>query len=400
MKYSLNLILGILVFLFIFNSVKSIYLSKKNFSQKINRVATVRARSNITPFIPKAQPKITITLNKMESIKYYVNPQSGDDNNDGLTEKSALKNIQKAIYLAMPGDNIILLPGIYLQDIVTSRDGGLGKPITIEGSRDAIIKGGGSAHVVEVNHDNIKLKGFTIDGHFTSDLNKKSYRDKLVYVTGQIPGKGVKNFSMFDMDIKNAGGECVRLRYLVTQSEIANNKISSCGVADFVFKDGGKNGEGIYVGTAPEQRNDKKNPTNDIDQSNSNWIHHNDFNTKGNECVDIKEGSSENIVEYNNCTGQIDPESGGLDSRGNNNIFRLNTIFDNLGAGIRLGGDTENDGIGNQIYENVIINNKAGGIKFQRNFQGKVCGNTMNNNEKGNSVGEFAKDYKPDIACN
>ena len=52
--------------------------------------------------------------------------------------------------------------------------------------------------------------------------------------------------------------------------------------------------------------------------------------------LDIKEGSSFNIVEYNKCTGQRDPNSGGLDSRGNDNIFRYNEIYDNLGAGVRL----------------------------------------------------------------
>ena len=55
-------------------------------------------------------------------------------------------------------------------------------------------------------------------------------------------------------------------------------------------------------------------------------IHHNNFDTKGNEAVDIKEGAMYNIVEYNTVTGQKDPDSGGLDSRGDKNIFRYNTV--------------------------------------------------------------------------
>ena len=85
----------------------------------------------------------------------------------------------------------------------------------------------------------------------------------------------------------------------------------ACGISDFEFNDGSKNGEGVYIGTAPEQLKDGKNPTAKIDRSNNNWVHHNQFNTQGNECVDIKEGSSFNLIENNRRTGQKDINSGG-----------------------------------------------------------------------------------------
>ena len=201
------------------------------------------------------------------------------------------------------------------------------------------------------------------------------------------------------MNIKNAGGECVRLRYFAQNNEIAYNSINRCGIVDFKFKGGGKNGEGIYIGTAPEQLKDGKNPTSDIDESNNNLIHHNTINTQGNECVDIKEGSSGNIVEYNNCTGQKDKESAGLDSRGSKNIFRYNEVYGNLGAGVRLGGDEDNDGINNDVYENTIKNNVSGGIKFQRAPQGKICGNKMEGNTGGDAVGSEGEDFKPTQSC-
>ena len=68
------------------------------------------------------------------------------------------------------------------------------------------------------------------------------------------------------------------------------------------------------------------------------------FDTQGNECVDIKEGATANVVEHNDCTGQKDPESAGFDSRGSGNVFRFNASYANLGAGVRLGGDSEADG--------------------------------------------------------
>lgn len=43
---------------------------------------------------------------------------------------------------------------------------------------------------------------------------------------------------------------------------------------------------------------------------------------RGNECVDVKEGSTMNVIEYNDCAEQLDAESGCYDSRGNGNVFR------------------------------------------------------------------------------
>ena len=307
--------------------------------------------------------------------------------------------IQKAVDIASPGDTIELLPGEYYQDVVTKKDGLKDQPITIRGPKTAVIKGAGKPRIFEINHSYITLDGFTVDGHFKEADEKSSYRDKLIYIIGIIPEKVMTNIKIVNLDLKNAGGECVRLRYLIQNSEIAYNSILACGISDFEFNDGGKNGEGVYIGTAPEQLKDGKNPTAKIDRSNNNWVHHNQFNTQGNECVDIKEGSSFNLIENNRCTGQKDINSGGMDSRGNDNIFRYNEIYDNLGAGVRLGGDNKKDGINNQVYGNKIINNQSGGISFQRMPQGQICGNEMQDNAKGNSVGSYGQDFHPEESC-
>jgi hypothetical protein len=168
---------------------------------------------------------------------------------------------------------------------------------------------------------------------------------------------------------------------------------------DFKFSGGGKNGEAIYIGTAPEQRADGKNPDVAVDRSTDNWIHHNTFDTQGNECVDVKEGATANIIEYNRCTGQRDPLSGGFDSRGNGNIFRYNESYGNVGAGVRLGGDTKDDGLDNEVYGNKLYNNRAGGIKLVRKRQRSVCGNTMSGNAAGNVVSDGAPGFDPTVPC-
>jgi len=298
--------------------------------------------------------------------------------------------IQDALAIAQPGDTIMLAPGTYMQDFRSVRDGELGKPIAIEGTLGSVVKGGGQPRVIEINHSYIELRNFTVDGRFEKSNTKKSYRDKLLYVIGHAPGKELTGLRVVGMDIRNAGGECVRLRYQARQNEIAYSRISSCGRFDFLFNDGGKNGEGIYIGTAPEQLGGRGAPDKAIDHSDRNRIHDNVISTAGNECVDIKEGSSGNIVEKNICTGQKDPNSGGFDSRGNNNVFRYNLVYDVVGTGVRLGGDEATDGINNDVYGNTFRNVGLGLIRAQRTPQGKICENISESNKAvgTNSIGK------------
>ncbi|HBP01374.1 MAG TPA: hypothetical protein DD454_04165 [Candidatus Moranbacteria bacterium] len=325
--------------------------------------------------------------------EFYISPL-GSDENDGLSWKSPFLSIQKAIYLAGPGSAIHLADGTYMQNIVSKRDGTAKNPIRITGSPSSIVQGGKISRVIEINHSFITLENFTVDGLVGSPDEKSGFRDKLIYVQGKGDGKGVTGLKVLKMSLKNAGGECVRLRYFAQKNEIADNTITGCGAYDFLLDGKGKNGEGIYIGTAPEQTDDGKNPTDERDHSNGNWVHGNTIDTQGNECVDVKEGSSGNLVENNVCTGQKDSESGGLDSRGNGNIFRNNLVYGNAGAGIRLGGDEDDDGKNNDVYLNTIRDNEGVGIKVQRYPQGKICGNVLS----GNDGGEITEEYAEDIA--
>lgn len=332
------------------------------------------------------------------TVSFYVDP-SGNDSNDGRSAKTPFKTIQKAVDLAQAGEKISLASGIYREDFVTRRDGQTDSPIIIAGPTDAIVKGGGNTRIIEINHDYIVLEGFTVDGHFGEKERLKDYRKKLIYAQGNESRAGVTGLKILGMTIKNSAGECIRLRYFAQGNEIAGNTIENCGIEDFRFDGGGKNGEGIYIGTAPEQIGDGKNPTEDPDGSSGNWIHNNNIDTQGNECVDIKESSWGNIVENNKCTGQKDEDAAGMSSRGRNNIFRYNEIFGNTGAGVRLGGDGILDGIGNSVYENVIKGNESGGVKIQRFPQGKICANIMSENKKDNSAGIFSKLFNPTADC-
>jgi len=306
---------------------------------------------------------------------FFVSP-NGNDGNDGFTSQYPLKTINHALKKARAGDTVFLLPGTYEQDIETVRSGSTRYPIRITGTREATVQGAGKSYVIDIRHSYVELSNFTVDGKNGPGDKLEHYRDKLVYIKGQ-KDIGISNVRLFGMKLQNAYGECVRIKYMATNNEVAHNHIQNCGLRDYVFNRGKHNGEAIYIGTAPEQILEDVNPSKQIDQSNGNWIHHNYISPYGSECVDIKEGSRQNLVEYNICTNQKDKNVGGISIRGNDNTIRYNTVFSNKGAGIRLGGDTEVDGINNMVYGNYLHDNAAGGLKIIRSPQKKVCSNTI-----------------------
>lgn len=316
---------------------------------------------------------------------YYVAP-AGSDKNSGAEAAMPFASIQKALDLAQPGDTVRLADGNYYQSITSVRAGTEEQPITITGSHNAVLLGG-TSRIIEIRHSHLVLNGFQVNGHWASGETKASYRDKLIYVIGSEEKRGAEGLKLTNLLVQNAGGECVRLRYFAKNNEISYSTIKNCGVYDFRFSDGGKNGEGIYIGTAPEQRRDGKNPTADPDESSNNHVHHNYIETNGNECVDVKESAHGNLVEHNTCTGQRDPESGGMDSRGDGNTFRYNLIENTLGAAVRLGGDGPTDGIDNNVYGNTFRSNRAGALNIQRTQQGKICGNTLDDETRSHRDG-------------
>lgn len=357
--------------------------------KKINKLNKKNKIRNSLFFVFILTISVAVNLHQAYAQDYYVSAGAGN-------------SIQQALDKAKPGDVIHLKSGVYYQDFDTKRAGTASAPITITGPADAVIKGAGRTRIAQIFHDYYHLNGFTFDGLAGDPNNKGSYRDKLLYVQGTGIKEGVNGLKITNMNFRNSGGEALRIRYFAHDNEVAYSKFENIGRYDFKFGDGGKNGEAIYLGTSSNQWADGKNPTADPDGSTRNRIHHNTFNTQGNEAVDIKEGAFNNIVENNVVTGQKDPESGCLDSRGDKNIFRYNDVYGCAGAGIRLGGHNINGhqyGVDNEVYGNKIHDNLKGGIKFEVSPQKNICGNEMSGNQGGNAVGTYKSSFDPVSTC-
>lgn len=65
--------------------------------------------------------------------------------------------------------------------------------------------------------------------------------------------------------------------------------------------------------------------THGEDSCNGILISGNTIATNGSECVDIKEGSYGNIIEYNTCSLELEEKSGCISIRGDGNVVRSAT---------------------------------------------------------------------------
>ena len=321
----------------------------------------------------------------------------GDDANPGDRSERPFRTIQRALDAARPGDRIRVAAGEYFEDPRSVRDGRADAPISVVGEAGAVIKGAGNSRVFEIRHSHLHLLNLAIDGRVRDERGRAHFRDKLVYVMGRSEHRGVTGVRLLHLSLRNAGGECVRLKFFAHRNEIANSTITGCGVDDFHGDGGAKNGEGIYVGTAPEQLD--RNPSSSLDRSDRNWIHHNRIHTQGNECVDIKEGARFNLIEHNDCSGQLDEKAAGISTRGNDNVIRHNLIHGNRGAGIRFGGDTPQDGIDNHAYGNTLRDNAYAAFKVMAAPQGRVCGNHVAAGDARLARGTHAKRIDPTAPC-
>ena len=114
----------------------------------------------------------------------------------------------------------------------------------------------------------------------------------------------------------------------------------------------------------------------DVDECSHNLIHFNTFRTYGNECVDVKEGSYNNIIEENVCEMQQDENSGGFGLRGSDNTVRFNEIASCKGAAVRIGGD-KGYGTGNNVYGNKISDMGYGAFNLMSTSHGEICDNAV-----------------------
>lgn len=234
---------------------------------------------------------------------------------------STASQLKAALLDAQPGDDIVLADGTYAGKFVvaTGKDGSASKPITLRGSRNAILDAGdiNTGYVLYLQSSYWNLKGFTV----TNGL-------KGIMVDGS-------TYSVIDgVKVDHIGEEGIHLRKFSSHNTIQNCVITNTGIktADY--------GEGIYIGSAKNNWATYTNGNPDLCDSNLVYQNHIGPNVAA-ECVDIKEGTTGGIIRSNvfDATG-IQGANGAdswIDVKGNGYLIEGNTGT-NPGGGIFIDG--------------------------------------------------------------
>jgi parallel beta-helix repeat protein len=299
---------------------------------------------------------------------------------DRKVSVSTSAELKNALQNAKPGDEIILADGIYIGKFVVPAgiNGSESKPITVKGSRNAILDAGtiNTGYVFHLQSSWWILKGFSI----TNGL-------KGIIVDG------ANNNLIEDVKLYGIGEEGIHLRKFSSHNIISKCDISNTGLktADY--------GEGIYIGSAKNNWSKYSDGKPDLCDSNVVVQAHIGPGISA-ECIDIKEGTTGTVirnnffdaagitgansadswidVKGNNCL--IENNTGtnpgnnifkdgyqvhcAVNGWGNNNEFKGNVSTVNgagYGFSIQLSGNNGTT-LGNKVYSNNTVNGAASGI--------------------------------------
>jgi hypothetical protein len=246
-----------------------------------------------------------------------------------VSNSTELENVLTA---PEPGTVIRLRDAVYTGNFTASGTGTVEQPITLCGTSESILDGGGTeqGYVFHLQQSSYwVLQGFTV---------RNGQKGVMVDET--------TSSIIQDLTVHTVGDEAIHLRKFSTDNRVANNVISATGLRKPKF------GEGIYIGTAESNWCDVSNC--EPDRSDRNEIVGNTISATTSESVDIKEGTSDGIVRGNTFDGSgivaadswVDVKGTGwtiaendgrnspmdgyqtheiIDGWGTNNVFRSNT---------------------------------------------------------------------------
>ncbi len=218
-----------------------------------------------------------------------------------IVNVSTAAQLKTALANAQAGDEIVMADGVYSGKFVIApgENGTALKPITLRGSRNAILDAGdiNTGYVLYLQSNYWVIKGFTI----TNGL-------KGLMIDGSLHSviDGIKVF--------NIGEEGIHLRKFSSNNTIQNTDISNTGLKTPDY------GEGIYIGSAKNNWATYTNGNPDLCDSNSILNNKIGPNVSA-ECIDIKEGTTGGIISGNSfdATGITGANSGDswIDVKGN-----------------------------------------------------------------------------------
>lgn len=295
---------------------------------------------------------------------------SGSCPGSGAVTVSSASRLKQALAGAHPGTVIVLAPGVYSGQFVATRSGTQSAPVTLCGSRSAILDGGGitSGYTLHLDHASWwRVEGFTVR-------------------SGQkgIMTDGVSHDLLTGLYVHSTGDEAIHLRDFSSHNTVSDSVVRDTGLLVQKF------GEGIYVGTA--HKNWCRYSGCKPDNSDDNLITGNDIANTTAENIDIKEGTTGGKVTVNHFDGAgmvASAATGWLNVKGNDWTITGNTGVDSIKDGLQVHKVYAGWGYGNVFRGNKLrVNGPGYGIYVQsKHLQTVVgCDNQVSGASRGLST--------------
>lgn len=260
-------------------------------------------------------------------------PASLEDCPPPTVTVASARELQNALDAAAPGAVILLAPTVFEGNFRASTDGTAEHAITLCGTSESILDGGGvedgyAFHLDQASH--WRLAGFTVRN-------------------GQkgVMADGTVGSVIAGLTVSTIGDEAIHLRNFSTDNRLERNRIENTGLRKPKF------GEGIYIGTAESNWCDITDCA--PDESDRNVVIGNEISGTTAESVDIKEGTSGGTLKNNRFDGSsIVGADSWVDVKGNDWV-----IEGNVGTNSPLDGFQTHEIVDGWGTENVFRNNTA-----------------------------------------
>lgn len=184
-----------------------------------------------------------------------------------------------ALSAVEPGQTITLKDGVYASDqFEASADGTESAPITLTGSRDAILTTGDAAsgYGLHITGDHWKVLGLSV-----SNSGKGIVLD------------GSNHTLISGVDVGNTGTEGVHFRAGSSNGVLENSVIHDTGTVTPDY------GEEVYLGSAKSNWKKIMGSAGEMDRADGNVVRNNEISNTSAEGIDIKEGTTGGVVAGN-----------------------------------------------------------------------------------------------------
>lgn len=282
----------------VFSGKKGIIVVKVFGADAYTRIAAIE-------LVKMTPPPIVITPPTPEPIPDNGTPPV--NNATDIIVKNATELIS-ALERAAAGDVIRIKTGVYSGKFKIARSGTSSQPIHIIGEDNAILDAGSlsSGYGLEITGSNLIISG----------IHVRNAKKGIVL-------DGVQNSIMDNIKVYNTGEEGIHYRTHSSNNTLKNSEIYDIGLKNASY------GEGVYIGSA--ESNWCTYTDCEIDRSNNNLILNNKIYRTTAEPMDIKEGTTGNIIQGNTMDGSKIQGANSADSfmdiKGNNVQILENTFM-------------------------------------------------------------------------